>query len=81
MPICDAELNRDVEIKFNENAECCAGIRVKKGTLCAIESRNKELSFNNFSTVTVSIPRSNGVDLLLTIPDIWVEEITPFWMR
>jgi len=81
MPICAAMLNRDVEIKLNDNEECSAGIRVKKGTLCAIESRNNESSFNKRITVTVSIPRSNDVDLLLTIPEIWVEEKTPFWMK
>jgi hypothetical protein len=80
MPIYDAELNRDVEVKLNDNAECCVGIRVEKGTFCIIESRNNESSFNETTTVTVSLPRSNGVVLLLTIPEVWVKERTPYWL-
>lgn len=80
MPIYDAELNRDVEIKLNENAECCAVIRVEKGTLCIIESRNNESSFNETTTVTVSLPKVTPFELLLTIPEVWVKERTPYWL-
>jgi hypothetical protein len=59
------KLNRDVEIKLQEDRP--AKIRIKKGTLCVIED-------HEFGDVEISIPRNNGIELVLTIPDYWVDE-------
>jgi hypothetical protein len=68
-----AKLNRDVELHSDHShVDYFAGIRVKKGTKCYIEDTQNPGCLH--TTVTVSIPRTNGIELLLTIPEEWVDE-------
>jgi hypothetical protein len=68
-----SKVNRDIELHSDHgHLDYFAGIRIKKGTKCSIETTYNSTSLN--PTVRVSIPRTNGIELLLTIPDVWVDE-------
>ena len=73
-----SKLNRDVVLHFQNHTDYFAGIRVKAGTFCTVEDQLDRGPFGNLeslnSRVTVAVPRTNGVELLLTIPDSWVDE-------